>query len=169
MSTAMIDDFPKAKDRSLDPANYQPDEIVAITLESGRRFIRHGGCTKGCGACCEAIVLPHPPTPSEDYLLWLWLHSVEFDKDHALAHVPLRCKALREDGTCEVVGTATRPEMCSRYPRHPSDIATLEHICTYKFTEIEDGESSSEALQRILKEERKAGRPVPYQRLDRRN
>jgi hypothetical protein len=48
---------------SFDPANTQTDKVKlfsAHVLEQSdvRAYLRTGGCTVGCGACCEAVVLP---------------------------------------------------------------------------------------------------------------
>lgn len=50
-------------DREIDPAGYQPDAInvyqgLGLEQDGAIMWLREGGCTAGCGACCEAMVIP---------------------------------------------------------------------------------------------------------------
>ena len=63
----ILDRFPTAvKPTWFNPARYQVDEIKllpAMTREGPEvvGYLRTGGCTAGCGACCEAFVVPIKP------------------------------------------------------------------------------------------------------------
>ncbi len=58
------DSYPTAtKPARFDPARTQRDKLIlcpALESEDGNRagYARSGGCTAGCGACCEAFVVP---------------------------------------------------------------------------------------------------------------
>ena len=136
---------------------YQPDEVIATQDESGTYQVRSGGCTVGCGACCEFIILPldlrmkqADPERLKDFIYWAALHGVAITDsgDWLAARIPLRCERLvtDEDGdkTCGVFGTPERPVMCARYPRHPLDLEGVADVCTYAFDSTPNREKAIE-------------------------
>ncbi len=200
-----------------DPARFQSDEIklcpplVAESKEGIVGYIRSGGCTAGCGACCQAFVIPlnsegrdvdgfldvHrgriqvPVDPivigkagTDDWEHWLTLHDTYLFGDvltadlpveaeapsdtmttedwyawleahgiavlqragqQVLAYVHRKCDELGEDGLCQLVGTLERPELCSPYPTHPTDIQGLD-FCSYNFAVVEQAELMARGL-----------------------
>lgn len=58
------EDYPKMeRPERFDPNRYQADEIKVFSALVGEPvnvsgYLRTGGCTAGCGACCEAMVVP---------------------------------------------------------------------------------------------------------------
>ena len=118
------------------------DTTIVVEDHEGRKFVRSGGCTAGCGACCEFMILPlHPQllkaekAKLDDYKLWASYHGVVVYEapDGLMARVPIACEKLDEDKRCSVFGTDERPNMCSRTPKVPLDIEGLEDVCTYKW------------------------------------
>ncbi len=154
------------------PEDLQFDRVLAVQDQGGVPFIRSGGCTKGCGACCEAMLLPLDPrilfNPAfDDYMHWAELHGVRFIKqkdpmsldsygkemDKISAWIPLQCKELQEDKGCGLAGSPDRPVMCSNFPTLPSTLGGLEEICTYKFTLVEDKGAIWDMKQEIMKKQ----------------
>ena len=125
---------------------YQPDEVIALQDASGTYQVRSGGCTAGCGACCEFLILPLDPRMREadpkrleDFIYWAALHGITIAEsgDWLAARIPLACEKLVVDAdgdkTCGVFDTPERPTMCKRYPRHPLELEGVEDVCTYRF------------------------------------
>lgn len=137
---------------------YQPDEVV-LQQQDGKVYVRSGGCTSGCGDCCQYVVVPidprvldQPADRLEDWRHWLALHDVDIffpSEDRVSASIPLSCYELRGDGKCAVFGTDRRPEMCSTFPEKPRFLDPL-YRCTYKYREIEDGENASEVQKQMI-------------------
>lgn len=101
----------------------EPDEIVA--------YLRTGGCTAGCGACCEAFVIPLDPkgleadgfahvvngrlnvpvdpivignAGTEDWKYWLSLHDttiLELPSGVLVADLPIECEDAPDDTTLD--------------------------------------------------------------------
>ena len=126
---------------------YQPDEVIATVDVAGTYQLRAGGCTAGCGACCEFLILPldqrlkdADPAQVADFVYWAKLHGISISDsgDWYAARIPLACKHLTEDKLCGVIGTDERPDMCGRYPRLPLDLEGVEDVCTYTFESITD-------------------------------
>lgn len=130
---------------------YVPDEVIAVQDVSGAYHVRSGGCTIGCGACCEFLILPLDPRMRqadperlEDFIYWAGLHGVTIMEsgDWWAARIPLRCEKLVEDAdgdkTCGVFGEPERPKLCVRYPRHPLDLEGVAEVCTYRFDSTPD-------------------------------
>ena len=123
---------PLVPPRWLDPTRFQYEPAQGD---------RTGGCTLGCGACCEALILPiHPGVLTsprfEDWRKWVELHGIVLFsrvEGSLSAHIPIACTALTEDKLCSLHGTKEKPEMCLRYPKTSEDLVSVEHICTYKF------------------------------------
>ena len=124
----------------------EPDEVFIHDLGKGQEiWLRTGGCSPGCGACCTAIITALPSGTTEvagfaDWVRWLTLHDikiVEPGDGRAYIHVPKRCKALEACGKCTLHGLTNMPEMCKNYPTHPDDIRGLEKVCTYHFIKVE--------------------------------
>ncbi len=182
------------------PLASEPDDIVGYT--------RTGGCTAGCGACCEAFIIPLDPEAraaddfqdvvhgrlnvpvdsivggkagTDDWEHWLRLHDttifqlpsgvrtadlpVEIDKvpgpmtadewfvwlekqgvaviqregQQVLAYITRKCDELGEDGLCQLVGMSDRPQMCSGYPAHATDVQGIG-FCTYNFSPVDRAE-----------------------------
>lgn len=120
---------------------FVPDEEI---LSPDGKWLRTGGCTVGCGACCRFIVLPLDPRICHasvdrvaDWIKWLKLHGVEvtMSGDWLAAKIPLACHELQPDGTCGVYGTDKRPNMCNAYPKQPLDLEGVEDVCTYRWEE----------------------------------
>lgn len=67
----ILDHYPTAvKPKRFDPARMQVDEIKLTPALRGEAsnlagYLRTGGCTAGCGACCEAFVVPVKPEALE--------------------------------------------------------------------------------------------------------
>ncbi len=154
------------------PQDLQYAKVIAVQDQGGVPFIRSGGCTKGCGACCTAIILPLDPdilnSPKfDDYMHWAELHGVRFIKqknplrldsygnemDKLSAWIPIRCSELQEDKSCGLIGTPERPDMCGTFPLLPSTLGGLEEICTYTFTKVETKGAVWDEKQRILGEQ----------------
>lgn len=123
---------------------FQPDESL-IVLSHGKTYMRTGGCTLGCGACCEAVIIPLDPRlltsgRFDDWRHWLELHDIRViidkDKHYLDAYIPARCRELQENKSCGLWESPERPDLCSRSPRVPEDLETIEDICTYKFSQI---------------------------------
>ena len=104
-----------------------PDEIIATEYRDGKELVvRSGGCTAGCGLCCEYLVLPvdpKRPKPSlvdgqlalvldprvlnmpderwDDTALWVSYHDMQLMRtdDLALAFLPEDTKlSFRQSG-----------------------------------------------------------------------
>ena len=147
---------------------YQPDEVIAVQDVSGTYQVRSGGCTAGCGACCEFLILPLDPRMRSadlgrlaDFIYWASLHGVQITEsgDWLAARIPLHCEKLvvDEDGdkTCGVFGTPERPAMCARYPRQPLELEGVADVCTYKFDSTPDRQKAQELflLRRVQQHE----------------
>mgnify|MGYP001605524450 CR=1 FL=1 len=110
-------------------------------------YLRSGGCSLGCGACCQYLVLPldkrllnNTTERLDDFIYWAKLHGIEItnDGDWLAARIPLPCKELdQETLLCKLYGTPERPDICNRYPRSPADILNIKD-CTYEFEIIND-------------------------------
>lgn len=115
--------------------------------------VRTGYCRRGCGACCESMILPLDlriiQTPKfHDWRKWARLHGVDiklrsWDKQtvsDVLAFVPLSCAMLDSD-TKDCIVYDHRPEMCRKGPVSLQEVELwgLEDVCTYKFEEATDG------------------------------
>ena len=106
---------------------------------------RSGGCTLGCGACCEFMVLPldarlRDQSWFEDYVAWAKLHDVAIYTDAAerlVARLPIPCSQLTSDKLCALFGSDERPDMCGRYPRTVRELKGVEDVCTYTFEEVQ--------------------------------
>lgn len=122
--------------------------MVADTVTEDKGLIlngwkRSGGCHKGCGACCDHIMMPlniHVALDPgyEDWKRWLEAHGVSLVEARGglKARVPLRCAYLTWDNQCSVHGTEEQPRMCVEGPRLPSEIVGLEEVCTYKWERL---------------------------------
>ena len=153
MGSKIAKEVPKAADREVGELHL--DEVILIE-DRDKKYIRSGGCSSGCGACCESIILHLADgSYSEDYIYWLGLHGVtiykEVEDGHTFynAHIPIRCNELQEDKTCGVHGTDRKPDMCKKYPLHPMDISMVDNVCTYEFRKIEQGEDILAVLEEI--------------------
>ena len=120
-----------------------PDEEIT---SPGGGFIRKGGCTAGCGACCEFVILPLDPRILRagrekiiDFITWAELHglSIYQSGDWVSCRIPLSCKHLVEDSDgdkhCGIMGQPERPKLCSRFPRFPVDLEGIQDVCAYTF------------------------------------
>ena len=146
---------------------YQPDEVIALQDASGTYQVRSGGCTAGCGACCEFLVLPLDQRMKqnrlfEDFVYWAGLHGIKIEEsgDWLAATIPLACEKLvvDEDGDkrCGVFGTPERPIICTRYPRQRLDLEGIpEGVCSYKFDSTPDRQKAQELflLRRVQQRE----------------
>lgn len=139
------------------PGELMPDENILVE-EGGRTYRRLEGCHKGCGACCEAMIIPidprvlNNPAKFDDWRYWAKLHGVlvvvsknprQPELTRVEAYIPLTCKHLQEDKSCGVYGTEERPHLCSERPRIPADIigTGLDEVCSYEWKE-EQGDKS---------------------------
>ncbi len=136
---------PPVEPRTLDPAKLQLEKPKTFrwTNDPDNTYIRTGGCTDGCGACCESLFLPlkegiEKSEGFEDYTKWLKLHGVILFRSNGelQAHIPIQCEALTDDKRCGVYGTDERPDMCHDYPQHPAELTGLEDICTYQLHKV---------------------------------
>ena len=141
------------------PGELMRDDVIELTSKiDGKGYKRTGGCHKKCGACCEVMMLPIDPRVLQDvdrfsdWRKWVELHGVKILVGHQApyvqAYIPMVCKHLQEDKSCGVYGTEERPEMCSRVPFSPYDIAGtgLEETCSYKWEEVStDGRPTEKA------------------------
>ena len=132
--------------------SYQRADVVASVDGSGTYHLRGGGCTVGCGACCEFLILPldkrlkdTDPAKLADFIYWAGLHGIVISDsgDWYAARIPLPCKHLTEDKRCGVFGTPERPTLCGNYPRLPLDLEGVEDVCTYTFESITDGAAAA--------------------------
>lgn len=109
-------------------------------------YMRTGGCTPGCGACCEKVILPLDPrlrsNPHRfrDWVKWAELHGMTIidDGERLDVYIPIQCEALTDDKMCSLIdedgaNTPERPDMCGRYPQSPRELETVKNVCTYKF------------------------------------
>lgn len=140
---------PPAAPRKLDPAKLQPDEQVlprrSFDPPEVAGWLRGGGCTLGCGACCEAVILalrPYagPPEGFADWQHWLELHGITLfgSPDNLLASIPIACSKLGPEKECTVFGTDERPTMCGTWPEHPAMVKLrVADVCTYEFIPLE--------------------------------
>ncbi len=124
-----------------------PDLIPLITgtVEGvdETQYLRTGGCSRGCGACCQDVIVEIVADPKRpnyaDWLKWLTLHNLTVvERDNSIfLHIPIPCSALNlQNGDCGLYGQAERPDMCSAYPAHPLELMGLEKVCTYQFTPL---------------------------------
>ena len=106
--------------------------------------VRVGGCTAGCGACCEFLNIPldrrlldAPADRLADWRHWVELHGIlvyesgEGDDHQLVARIQSPCKHLTDDKRCAVFGEPERPQLCRKYPLHPLDLEGVEDRCTY--------------------------------------
>ena len=145
---------------------FQPDDIIFTQFDDGG-YVRHGGCTAGCGACCEHIIIPLDPrmmmnSRYADWSNWMRLHGIELTESdfHLLARIPITCRELDEEKRCNLFEKSERPEMCQHWPLHPMEIETVKDVCTYGFVRVAEGEPEGSALKRAVELERAAGRPL---------
>lgn len=125
----MRDSFPDVKKpKGFDPSGYQPDEInlfgpMSFEPEDLAGYLRTGGCTANCGACCTEFVIPitcegrdddgfqdvesgrlHVPVDPivigkpgyDDWEMWLGLHDVtvlQLSSGLLVADLPIKCEA----------------------------------------------------------------------------
>lgn len=124
---------------------FQPDETLIVKAADGKYYERTGGCTLGCGKCCEAVIIPldrrvRNHREFQDWCNWLALHKItvmiDDEKGYFDAHIPISCEALQPDKSCGLWKTPMRPQMCSTTPRVPGDLTTVEDVCTYTFKEL---------------------------------
>jgi len=143
----VADSPPPARTRALDPSRYQRDEMKVV----GRLpfdppdvagYMRVGGCTLGCGACCEAVILALrefdglQDAAFDDWQHWLGLHGITLFRNQAgilCAHIPIPCSKLGPDKECQAFGTPDRPQMCAKWPEHPMQMLRVKDFCTYDF------------------------------------
>jgi Fe-S-cluster containining protein len=127
----------------------QPDPATladACTALANARdgYVRIGGCTTGCGACCEHVILALDPYVTadkdrfEDWVRWADLHHIiVVNDDRGLrAFIPLRCDALQDDGLCGIYDD--RPDMCKRFPQTREGLESVRNVCTYVFMPTSD-------------------------------
>lgn len=135
----IFDQFPDAEPfrHPLPPPQDEP--LTLINLHDGRSFLRGGGCTKGCGACCTDVILEVVEPPNiADWANWLELHNIDLvRKDgHLFARLREACSQLdTRDGTCKLFGKPERPLMCSQFPQAPEAMEGL-NCCTYRFAMV---------------------------------
>ena len=74
-----------------------------------------------------------------DVMQWIGLHGVRLAMidERCIATLPIPCGALREDKSCGVYGTPSRPEMCSIWPQSRAALAAV-NSCGYSFTDETD-------------------------------
>lgn len=134
---------PRPALRKLDPKNLQAEKNKVFPRVQGDPsnvigWIRAGGCTTGCGACCEAVLLPIATQyMGQDWAYWLELHGITVFESGGVtwAYLPTPCQQLQEDKGCGLHGTPEKPEICKSYPTHPVALWNLD-VCTYKFAPI---------------------------------
>lgn len=111
-------------DRKIDPAGYQPDQIklfpaAGLDKDGAVAWLREGGCTAGCGACCEALVIPitgdmqmagtealeidvAPEVAQrpgfEDWEYWLGLHDVYLFREGKRLYAQVPVDGIRVEG-----------------------------------------------------------------------
>ena len=146
---------------------FQPDDIIITTFYGDGEYVRHGGCTLGCGACCEHIIIPLDPRMRQspryaDWKHWMELHGLVIteDESYTTARIPVVCRELDEEKKCRLFGKPERPHMCKNWPLHPMEIETVKDVCTYQFLKMQSYEAEGEALKRAIDLEREAGRPL---------
>ena len=111
---------------------------------------RTGGCTSGCGGCCEGMIVPIDPAvlnnlEFRDWRKWVELHGMILftrrlegvERTQLRLYIPTPCGALGDDKACLLHEQDERPNMCSNYPQNPMDLDTVDEFCTYKFEEVE--------------------------------
>ena len=156
---------------------YQPDEVLLVVEQNGTPSVRYGGCTAGCGACCEYLVVPLDPViktvdPAlyKDYAYWLSLHGLLLyvDGSQLSLKIPIPCSKLEtdEDGDkiCGVYGTDERPDLCSRFPRTVMGIRGVEDICTYRWRAIKPSEDATHVQRQYAAEQEARGDEPPLPR-----
>lgn len=97
----------------------------------------------------------------EDYFEWLEVQNVQVvqrDGPQIVVYVNRACDELVDDGTCNLKGRATRPDMCEDYPRHPGDIQGID-FCTYTFTPVNRADMRRSAQATVLTSSPKKKRP----------
>ena len=143
--------------------DYRPDEIVIVGHPPGDLYVRYGGCTRGCGACCREMIIPIDPAlirrPAfHGWRQWLESHGgIRLLVERGAVLIPLQCDHLQEGGSCAVHDSPERPQMCARYPRHPQDVLVDE--CTYGFVTVPDDITPDRARKLALRIERQRGLP----------
>lgn len=146
---------------------YQPD-IALLVVEPEGLAVRHGGCTDGCGKCCEYVVVPldpriglQDPPLFADFKHWLALHGLSLfwseNSDELMLRIPTICSELETDPDgdkhCGAYGTEYRPLLCSRLPRYVESIHELKDICTYRWRMVQPGENASKVQKEIMLQE----------------
>lgn len=157
---------------------YTPDDVLLVTEPTGHLSVRYGGCTAGCGACCEYLTVPldprindNEPEKIEDLRYWLSLHGLTMyqDGDQLSLNIPIPCSKLvtDEDGDkiCGVYGTDERPDLCSNLPRTIRGVRGVEQICTYRWRAVKPGENPSTIQREMIEVQEQRGDepPLPYQ------
>lgn len=128
---------------------FYPEDPIALQHSDGL-YVRGGGCTSGCGACCQDVIVEVvPPSPDleviRDWAKWLELHGLKLvrkpgiivGEDHYYLVVPQKCEALDPDGQCDLINTPTRPKMCADFPQHPDILEGLPD-CSYRFAKVKE-------------------------------
>ena len=143
----ILDRPPPPAPRKLDPKNLQAERNKVFPHIPGDPvnvvgWLRSGGCTTGCGACCEAVLLPIAtqhmgPDEGVEWVKWLEVHGISVIERGGVtwAFIPMPCKQLTEDKGCALHGTPEKPQMCQQYPTHPAALWNLS-VCTYKFAPL---------------------------------
>jgi hypothetical protein len=149
---------------------YQPDAVLLVAEPEGLA-VRYGGCTAGCGACCEYVIVPidqridlQPPDRLADFKHWLTLHGLSLHRSEAtgelMLRIPTPCSRLEVDAEgdkfCGVYGTEDRPKLCADLPRYVESLHELKDICTYQWRVIQPGENASRVQQEMIIQQEKA-------------
>ena len=66
---------------------------------------------KGCGKCCQKVVLPYPNIPNKDMERWLKFHKIEIKNGSIIIYN--KCDKLTDDGLCSIY--EDRPQLCRDY------------------------------------------------------
>ncbi|KKN55495.1 hypothetical protein LCGC14_0581700 [marine sediment metagenome] len=118
-------------------------ELPTVTAQD---TLRTGGCTEGCGACCEKIIIPLDPRlrthPQKfnDWVKWAELHGLiiidDPEKGRLDAFMYIECEALTPDKECNLMGTSERPDLCAGFPARPDELESIRNVCSYEFIDL---------------------------------
>lgn len=67
---------------------------------------------KKCGNCCTEleIDLRDEDAEDEDFIRWVELHGITFNKEEESVVIPLKCKMLDKNNKCRIY--ENRPKVC---------------------------------------------------------